>query len=482
MREIQIPTTSNPFVVWVNGVRYIYEAGATVTVPDEVAEVIEQAQYGPNLPPFDCGPGDSASGGGSGGGADVLNDSGIIKQEHLPDGYPYQIREEELAYTITASLYNYISGAWVPAKCQADKNFVLVEGESFVFNFNGTDTEVTIKKVVGGQYLGFGNESIQSAQLPDTGESFFIASPDKIGSGSATANVMVMIKNGISRPTTMTLTRVTKETFKLDPMYLPEIPVDRLPDGYPYDTREDKVLYSFSGFNLSDMGGGWYRSGMVKTETNFDLIEGETYIVKYGDVVVEAVAKFGPKAEVGGSRDCMYLGNPIALTSAHGKTDDEFLIQSYAISGQSTYLKSGYVWFKDNTITEVSICQIQGEIKKLDPKYLPTSASDYIIRVPAEEVVELDDGSLEIALSESADNFAPILEAGGNVWLDISEYADRITDGMLPIMKCLITGWTLMVVNEALHVMLWTTFATTAVLCTIRCVAAANTWEPTIED
>lgn len=40
-KSIKIPDTMNPFVVILNGKKYVYEAGATETVPDEVAELIE---------------------------------------------------------------------------------------------------------------------------------------------------------------------------------------------------------------------------------------------------------------------------------------------------------------------------------------------------------------------------------------------------------------------------------------------------------
>lgn len=41
MKTIQIPTNKNPFVVVINNTVYVYKAGDTVEVPDEVAEVIE---------------------------------------------------------------------------------------------------------------------------------------------------------------------------------------------------------------------------------------------------------------------------------------------------------------------------------------------------------------------------------------------------------------------------------------------------------
>lgn len=43
MKTIQIPTTSNPFIVNINNKAYQYRAGDTIEVPDEVAEAIEDA-------------------------------------------------------------------------------------------------------------------------------------------------------------------------------------------------------------------------------------------------------------------------------------------------------------------------------------------------------------------------------------------------------------------------------------------------------
>ena len=43
MKTIQIPTTSNPFIVNINNNAYQYRAGETAEVPDEVAAAIEDA-------------------------------------------------------------------------------------------------------------------------------------------------------------------------------------------------------------------------------------------------------------------------------------------------------------------------------------------------------------------------------------------------------------------------------------------------------
>lgn len=78
--EVKIPTNANPFNVIVNGKKYSYPAGATVQVPPEVAEVIEQIGRGPNLPPSSGG----GSGGGSGGVSDTDALAALIETDMLP--------------------------------------------------------------------------------------------------------------------------------------------------------------------------------------------------------------------------------------------------------------------------------------------------------------------------------------------------------------------------------------------------------------
>ena len=48
-KTIKIPTSMNPFVVIVNGVKHEYPAGETVEVPDHIAEIIGQYEKG-NFP------------------------------------------------------------------------------------------------------------------------------------------------------------------------------------------------------------------------------------------------------------------------------------------------------------------------------------------------------------------------------------------------------------------------------------------------
>lgn len=73
------------------------------------------------------------------------------------------------------------------------------------------------------------------------------------------------------------------------------------------------------------------------------------------------------------------------------------------------------------------LCVEGGELKRKAASNLGGSGS-YIIHVPASEVVENEASNMYmVRLSESYDNFAPIIAAGGTVYLDMSEYfADEL--------------------------------------------------------
>lgn len=87
------------------------------------------------------------------------------------------------------------------------------------------------------------------------------------------------------------------------------------------------------------------------------------------------------------------------------------------------------------------LCVENGELKRKPEVNLGGGAGGYIIHVPASEVNVTDDGMVTVILSESRDNFAPILEAGGSVWIDMSEYYYENTEGMMLICNTAVAGW-----------------------------------------
>lgn len=56
-----------------------------------------------------------------------------------------------------------------------------------------------------------------------------------------------------------------------------------------------------------------------------------------------------------------------------------------------------------------------------DPRAMKLGSGGYVIHVPAEEAsIDEETGEVTLTLTESRDNFGPVLEAGGTVWLDLS--------------------------------------------------------------
>lgn len=161
LEKVTIPTWANPFPVTVNGKTYYYPAGETLKVPYEVAEVIRQLEHDPSLPP-------SSGGGGTGGGADILNDKGIIKQLYLPDGYPYAEVKEE--YILPETEWESTGGE---ALLPNEISFIV--GETYIVNWNGTNFECVAADVSDmgipngalGNYGAFNGET-------GTGEPFLI--------------------------------------------------------------------------------------------------------------------------------------------------------------------------------------------------------------------------------------------------------------------------------------------------------------------
>lgn len=73
-----------------------------------------------------------------GSGADLLNENGIIKQEYLPEGYPYVETEEGYILPATTPLFfdQTVGGFVIESGVDAS---MFTEGESYTVNYNGTD-------------------------------------------------------------------------------------------------------------------------------------------------------------------------------------------------------------------------------------------------------------------------------------------------------------------------------------------------------
>ena len=77
------------------------------------------------------------------------------------------------------------------------------------------------------------------------------------------------------------------------------------------------------------------------------------------------------------------------------------------------------------------LCVEGGELKRKPAANL--GGGGYVIHVPADEIMRDEDaGSVTVMLSESYDNFAPVIEKGGTVYIDM--IADPTYSGMGALM------------------------------------------------
>ena len=77
----------------------------------------------------------AGGGGSSGGGADLLNADGVIKQEHLPEGYPYKTVEE--GYFLEECQPTFVEEAGMFAITEPVPS--LTAGDTYTVTWNGTE-------------------------------------------------------------------------------------------------------------------------------------------------------------------------------------------------------------------------------------------------------------------------------------------------------------------------------------------------------
>lgn len=167
-----------------------------------------------------------SGGSGSGGGDKVLNADGIIKQEYLPEGYPYAgegyVLPEETLMPSDDGMFG------------SQTAISLVSGETYIVNWNGSDyncvasdyTEGEVK--VGGVLGNLG--ALTGGE--DTGEPFvlLIVSPD-MSAAMGGATIVAMPLDG---STTVTVSIKGKTIEPINPKFLPE--------GYPYKEKARTIL------------------------------------------------------------------------------------------------------------------------------------------------------------------------------------------------------------------------------------------------
>lgn len=243
--------------------------------------------------------------GTGGGGADLLNENGVIKQEHLPDGYPYyEVNEGYILPETTITLMSENGEA------PLTEALVFFEGQTYRVNWNGTDYECVCTKLamdtdvdgIVDTYLGLaiGDVGLMTGGN-STGEPFVIAvfSPEYAAQVGVPA--MVQILDG-STSVTLSIIGIAEKKTAIASKYLP--------DGYPYEERIEGVLLSETEV-----------ANMSAVPLQMDsLIVGETYIVTVGGVEYETTCKIATADNISGK--C--LGNLGAL--GYTDTGEPFVI------------------------------------------------------------------------------------------------------------------------------------------------------------
>lgn len=212
---IKIPTTANPYEVWVNGVKYSYEAGKTVDVPEEVAVVIQQhikALEEGLLPPAPGDGGSTALGGADWNAAEgeaghVLNRTHWVEQSYgeiLP----------ETAVSVTTD---------EPVAVLLEPVVELIEGEEYTVTWNGVEykceaqiyeDEGVVVQVLGNfdLYLGKG----------DSGEPFALGFFTEASVALSGYAAMVMVFED-STSATFSVSGPTEIVYPLDKKFLPDM-------------------------------------------------------------------------------------------------------------------------------------------------------------------------------------------------------------------------------------------------------------------
>lgn len=121
------------------------------------------------------------------------------------------------------------------------------------------------------------------------------------------------------------------------------------------------------------------------------------------------------------------------------------------------------------------LCVENGELKRKAAGNLGGSGG-YMIHVPAEEISTDDSGTTNIMLSESYDNFMPIIEAGGSVWLDLTKDPTMAEMGALFVAVPVIAAFYL----PGMGLMLLASNGATGGMIQVTCTN--GTWTPEAEE
>lgn len=160
-------------------------------------------------------------GAGGGSGADLLNADGIIKQEVLPEGYPYtEVKESFVLPETAVEIYADDGMGFIAPVLD------LVAGETYTVNWAGTPYScvATVAEAQGIPLVCLGDGSVMGFG-ESTGEPFFIAAYPPDAAAAIGAGCLVLALDG-STNVQVSILGITEVVTQLDRKYIPlgEVP------------------------------------------------------------------------------------------------------------------------------------------------------------------------------------------------------------------------------------------------------------------
>ena len=224
------------------------------------------------------------NGAGGGGGADILNENGIIKQQHLPDGYPYKEVGNDYILPATEPVYDDATGYFTISSGVYASMFTI--GEIYTVNWNGVDYECVAldASMWGSGPVGFGNLGFVTGG-DDTGEPFVIVVLPLEAQAERGGAAVVLPRDG-STPT-LSISGKTDLVTKIGKEYLPDdiggvTSYNDLTDK-PFWKETEKIAIHTEPISVTttDMGGMNGASGVlvkpVPETTNYVVFDGIEY-------------------------------------------------------------------------------------------------------------------------------------------------------------------------------------------------------------
>ena len=298
---------------------------------DSLRSIIEQAETLPDA---------------GGGGAAVLNDKGIIKQEHLPEGYPYPLKAGGVILPETVPVFMEDMGAFVIMDGIDASMFT--EGESYTVNWNGTEYKTSALAVNddGMEAIILGDAGALQGE-PVSGEPFMIMILSAEAQAAMGVAGMIMAIDG---------SETVIMSISLDEANVP-ISHKYLPEGYPYTIPGGTVL--LADYSLSAMYSG---------APLFNLKSGYNYAVNWNgtDYPVTAV----------NTGEMVYIGNAGLIDGI--ETEEPFTI----MAAQGQMVISG-------TFPATVTVTTADSYKKMDMKYLPDDLNLVVDIIPRSTVSDI---------------------------------------------------------------------------------------------